>query len=197
MPGSSDMIGQSGKQSEEANKLNSMTQVYGNGIGPSSALAEMTPGHEIEGESTELDSTKHDLQKFVVDSTNKSDATLDVTVVTNTDARNVRVCTPLHHVKTGPPEDTALSLPDAATSHVWHPKYLRYNYWSLDIAAPTSLVDWTIEAKPMPRPPASELTDANFISLMHSYGDLFKITTPMNVDVFASMLLKHPNQPFV
>jgi hypothetical protein len=49
---------------------------------------------------------------------------------------------------------------------------------------------------PLPRPPLSEYTPAAMKTLTENQH-LFKLITPINIDVFESLLARHPNQPFV
>ncbi|KAJ7135154.1 hypothetical protein C8R46DRAFT_1362264 [Mycena filopes] len=49
---------------------------------------------------------------------------------------------------------------------------------------------------PLPRPPLSEYTPVVMKTLRENQH-LFKIVSPVNVDVFESLLVDHPNQPFV
>ncbi|KAJ7934530.1 hypothetical protein B0H13DRAFT_2488363 [Mycena leptocephala] len=77
------------------------------------------------------------------------------------------------------------------------PRYLRSFIWSGsldDNYSPTSL-STELDA-PLPRPPLSEYTPAVMKTLQENQH-LFKLITPINVDVFASFLVLHPNQPFV
>ncbi|KAJ7927412.1 hypothetical protein B0H13DRAFT_1512364, partial [Mycena leptocephala] len=49
---------------------------------------------------------------------------------------------------------------------------------------------------PLPRPPFSEYTPTIMRTLTENQ-DLFKFVTPINIDVFESLLARYPNQPFV
>ncbi|KDR79789.1 hypothetical protein GALMADRAFT_15607, partial [Galerina marginata CBS 339.88] len=50
---------------------------------------------------------------------------------------------------------------------------------------------------PLPRPPQHEIDNPAVQETLRTHPHLFKIETPINVDVFESLLLSHPNQPFV
>ncbi|KAG6853351.1 hypothetical protein H0H87_008649, partial [Tephrocybe sp. NHM501043] len=73
------------------------------------------------------------------------------------------------------------------------PKYLCYNYYSLDTpyTKPTT-VQWSEFAAPLPDVPTEEYNNP-----IYSNPDLFRIVTPLKVDVFERYLESHPNQPFV
>ena len=77
------------------------------------------------------------------------------------------------------------------------PRYLRYNIWdpSLDFSPSTS--DWTLTAEPLEGPPQSALEDEAVTKVLNENPHLFKIVTPIRVDIFETYLSTHPNQAFV
>ena len=52
-------------------------------------------------------------------------------------------------------------------------------------------------APPIPRPPMAEFNNAAAIETINANPHLFKIVTPIKVDVLQAYLKDHPNQPFV
>ena len=50
---------------------------------------------------------------------------------------------------------------------------------------------------PVPRPPQNELFNRLALSTIQSHPHLFKITTPININRFGSLLTSHPNRPLV
>ncbi|KAG1720065.1 hypothetical protein EDD22DRAFT_791315 [Suillus occidentalis] len=58
---------------------------------------------------------------------------------------------------------------------------------------------WTESAEPLPRPPPSEFNNLTVLSTIAKYPHLFKVSTPINVDRFETLLTlaHHPNMPFV
>ncbi|PBK81850.1 hypothetical protein ARMGADRAFT_947599, partial [Armillaria gallica] len=50
---------------------------------------------------------------------------------------------------------------------------------------------------PVPRPPIKEFENAEAMKMIADHPELFKITTPIKVDVLGKYLKMHPNQPFV
>ncbi|KAG2032845.1 hypothetical protein BDR03DRAFT_1014890 [Suillus americanus] len=64
------------------------------------------------------------------------------------------------------------------------------------VLSPTAV--WTKSAAPLPRPPPSKFLNVEAINTITSHPDLFKVSTPVNVDVFQSMLeaAHHPNPSF-
>ncbi|KAG2134460.1 hypothetical protein DEU56DRAFT_738472, partial [Suillus clintonianus] len=66
----------------------------------------------------------------------------------------------------------------------------------MSVVSPTAL--WTETAEPLPSPPASEFLNIEAIETIRSRPDLFRVDTPINVDVFQSMLENagHPNPNF-
>jgi hypothetical protein len=83
----------------------------------------------------------------------------------------------------------------------WKPKYLHYNVWPQlldDNLNPfPTISEWSETAPPLPSPPASEFEDLEAVNTIKSYSHLFKIVTPIKVDVLQSKLRTHPNQPLV
>jgi hypothetical protein len=77
------------------------------------------------------------------------------------------------------------------------PKYLRYNIWDPDSDFSPNTSDWTKTAAPLEGPPQSELDDEVVGKTIRGNPDLFKIITPIHVDIFESYLSTHPNRPFV
>lgn len=77
------------------------------------------------------------------------------------------------------------------------PKYLRYNHWdpSIDFSPCTS--DWTLSAKALARPSASEFNNYYAMKTINENPNLFKIITPIHIETFENYLISHPNQPFV
>ena len=77
------------------------------------------------------------------------------------------------------------------------PKYLRYNLWDSNTDFSPNTSDWTLSAKPLEGPPQSALDDEAVTKTINENPHLFKIVSPIRVDVFESYLTSHPNQPFV
>ena len=77
------------------------------------------------------------------------------------------------------------------------PKYLCYNIWDPDSDFSPSVSDWTLTAEPLEGPPQSALDDEIVTKTLLENPHLFKIVTPVRVDVFEAYLATHPNQPFV
>ena len=84
-----------------------------------------------------------------------------------------------------------------APEHGMQPKYLRYNVWDPTSDFTPTTADWTEMATPLSRPPLSELVNPIATKTIREYPDLFKVITPIKVDIFESYLSTHPNQPFV
>jgi hypothetical protein len=77
------------------------------------------------------------------------------------------------------------------------PRYLREFMWSGNFDDDYSPTAVSTEFDPaLPRPPSSEYTPAVMKTLQENQH-LFKLVTPINIDVFESLLADHPNQPFV
>jgi len=77
------------------------------------------------------------------------------------------------------------------------PKYLRHNLWSLSVDPMMSAAEWMLSASRLPPPPQNEYENLAAIRMIEDNPTLFKIVTPIKVDVLEILLESHPNQPFV
>lgn len=77
------------------------------------------------------------------------------------------------------------------------PKYLRHNIWDPESDFSPNTSDWTLTAEPLEGPPQSALDDEVVKRTIRENPQLFKIVTPICVDVFESYLASHPNPAFV
>ena len=76
-------------------------------------------------------------------------------------------------------------------------RYLCYNIWDPASDFSPNTADWTLTAKPLEEPPQSVMDDEVLTKTLREHPHLFKIVTPIRVDIFESYLSSHPNQPFV
>ena len=93
-----------------------------------------------------------------------------------------------------------LPVPPRNTSDILYGmklRYLRYNIWDPDSDFSPNTADWTLTAEPLEGPPQSALDDEVVTKTLNENPDLFKIVTPIRVDIFEAYLSSHPNQPFV
>lgn len=77
------------------------------------------------------------------------------------------------------------------------PKYLCYNIWDPNSDFSPNTSDWTLTAEPLEGPPQSALDDELVTKTINENPHLFKIVTPIRVDVFEAYLATHPNQNFI
>ena len=77
------------------------------------------------------------------------------------------------------------------------PKYLRYNVWDPESNFTPNTAVWTEVAEPLVGPPPCVLDDDEVTKTIQENSYLFKIVTPIRVDVFESYLMLHPNTDFV
>jgi hypothetical protein len=77
------------------------------------------------------------------------------------------------------------------------PKYLRYNIWDPDSDFSPNTSDWTLTAEPLEGPPPPALADELVTKTISENPHLFKIVTPIRVNIFEAYLTSHPNQKFV
>jgi len=57
--------------------------------------------------------------------------------------------------------------------------------------------EWSETATPLPSTPASEIVNPVVAQTIRDHPELFKIVTPIKVEIFESYLATHPNRPFV
>ena len=91
------------------------------------------------------------------------------------------------------------TLPNRSNINSLRPRYFHSFLWdagALDSYL-TPSTDLTESLPPLPSPPASAFADKSAVSTWHRNMHLFKITTPVKVDVLEYELLKHPNRPLV
>ena len=79
------------------------------------------------------------------------------------------------------------------------PRFRRGFVWStsssLNTISPAAL--YTETAPPLPSPPQSLLNDPVLTNSLKLLGGAIKVETPFDVAKFESLLIDHPNQPFV
>ncbi len=80
---------------------------------------------------------------------------------------------------------------------VSHPRFLRGLVWDDRDVPRCSFVDVSLTHPPVPDVPPHVRSDPVINSTLAAHSHLFKVVTPIKVDVFESLLHDHPNQPFV
>jgi hypothetical protein len=78
-----------------------------------------------------------------------------------------------------------------------HPKYFWGFIWDEMDFSGSPTASWTKLQPPLPTVPASKLENYVVNKTIIDYPHLFKIVTPIKVDVFRKLLMTHPNQPFI
>jgi hypothetical protein len=77
------------------------------------------------------------------------------------------------------------------------PRYLRHNLWSPDADPKVTAADWTVIAKPLPRPSVYDLSNEPALKTIADRPDLFKIVSPVKVSALERLTVTHPNHSFV
>ena len=77
------------------------------------------------------------------------------------------------------------------------PKYLRHNMWQENAGLSPTTAEWSETARPLPRPSFSELTNSAARHTVAQNPGLFRVSTPVKIDVFEELLKNHPNPEFV
>ena len=77
------------------------------------------------------------------------------------------------------------------------PKYLRHNLWQADTGLSPTTAEWSETAPPLPRPSPFELANSAARQTVADNPALFRVHTPIHVDVFENLLKRHPNPEFV
>lgn len=95
--------------------------------------------------------------------------------------------------------DTSRKIARSGPSEIFglQPKYLRHNLWEEGSSLSPTTAEWSERACPLPRPPAAVVSDPILSKTISDNSDLFQVNTPINVDVFESLLQRHPNPAFV
>lgn len=77
------------------------------------------------------------------------------------------------------------------------PRRFRGYLWNPTDSFVTPLATLSETLRPLPRPPPSELANAAALDTINHHPELFKVSTPVNVDRFEYLLRDHPNRPLV
>jgi hypothetical protein len=96
-----------------------------------------------------------------------------------------------------PTENTHVALPRGIEQFGRKPKYLRCHIWNPDSQSAETTVSWTERARPLPRPSTVQLMHPLTRETVSKHPELFKVVTPVKVDVFENLLQDHPNPSFV
>lgn len=77
------------------------------------------------------------------------------------------------------------------------PRFHRGYGWSNDTTSMSPSILHTLVADPLPRPPPHLVNDPIIQAALRQHAHNIKVDTPIDVDMFESLLSEHPNQPFV
>jgi hypothetical protein len=103
----------------------------------------------------------------------------------NSEMKSVNMNTPARNAeKEGMEERLAPRRKTSGVTNGMRPRYLRYNIWDPNSDFSPNTSDWTLTAKLLEGPPQSALEDETVTKTLDENPDLFKIVTPINVDVF-------------
>ena len=96
-----------------------------------------------------------------------------------------------------PTENPHVTPPHGIEQFGRKPKYLRCHIWDPNSQSAETTVKWTERAKPLPRPTSVQLMHPITRETIMQKPELFKVVTPIKVDVFEDLLKGHPNPSFV
>ena len=141
------------------------------------------------GEGVEEESQEKPKEKCVSGSTAKTAVGLRSQLAsTNIPANHVvKLGTVSHLVERGIEEDP----------FGMRPRYLKHNLWMMDSDPKVTAADWTITARPLPRPPVDEFANKSVLNTIVEHPDLFKIVSPVKAEVLERLTQSHPNRLFV
>ena len=77
------------------------------------------------------------------------------------------------------------------------PKHLRALHWEGDVIGVSRLASISETLPPLPDVPNDELMNTAVSQTINNYPNLFAIVTPINIHRLESLLINHPNRPFV
>jgi hypothetical protein len=82
---------------------------------------------------------------------------------------------------------------------VWGQRFRRQMVWGDRGEMISGTAKWTETAEPLPRPLPAEFLNSAAMLTISSHPDLFKVSTPINIDRFETLLTlgEHPNPSFV
>ena len=110
-----------------------------------------------------------------------------LSVVTATSVQDANSVAMLNLIATWEKEKLARNL---------QPKYLHYNTWVIRHFF-LCTADWTMIATPLPSISLNKHDNPITNNTILCNPSLFEIITPINVNLFKSLLSTHPNQPFI
>ena len=155
-------------------------------IQPSSCLME---SKQIHPRVLIVDQTSHTLAG--VEQTSATDSTLQMGVPPPTQIANT-----VTFAKTAKRQGMEkISVPNRSYQDLLgsRPKYLRHNLWNPESSFTPTIADWSETAVPLPCPSHLELNDPVAHQTIFEHPSLFKIITPINVNLFECLLSDHPN----
>jgi hypothetical protein len=77
------------------------------------------------------------------------------------------------------------------------PRYVRNFVWSEERSTPLTSAMAMLYAPPCPGPPRNELSNSTTSTTIYENSHLFRIVSPINVDLFEHLLSAHPNKVFI
>jgi hypothetical protein len=176
---------------QEGNMSSSLTTTDSTSYIPqSSCLTESNPLSTLRAakDPPDLSSRLEANQKYATNTTLGHAKTLMRNADTVTSARIARN-----------PDTVERIAPTGGANEIYglQPKYLRHNLWDKGSSLSPTTAEWTESARPLPRPSLAEITNPITHKTITEHPDLFQVSTPVNVDVFESLLKTHPNPSFV
>jgi hypothetical protein len=118
--------------------------------------------------------------------------------VVNSAKMNVSTNTTVSSVEKGVMKNQTAKLTPSKNHRIgMTPRYLHFNLWDPTIDSTCCTSDWTETAKPLSCPPPEEFENVLVQQTIHDNPNLFKIVTPIYVNIFESYLVSHPNSQFV
>ena len=77
------------------------------------------------------------------------------------------------------------------------PKHLQTLHWEGDVVGVSRLASLSETLLPLPDVPDDELMNTAVTQTINNYPNLFAIVTPINIRRLQSLLINHPNRPFI
>ncbi len=111
--------------------------------------------------------------------------------------RDVNIDTSAKTVEALPMENTHVALPRGIEQFGRKLKYLQCHIWNPDSQSTETTVKWTERARPLPRLSSVQLMHPLTRETVSKNPDLFRIVTPVKVNVFENLLQGHPDPSFV
>ena len=94
-------------------------------------------------------------------------------------------------------EVTEKKIAQMVVNEMYGLKCFHHNLWDDELILSPTMAEWSETAEPLPHPPLPEILNPTVSKTISNNPHLFKVNTPIKVDIFEVLLKDHPNPLFV